>query len=254
MEDRICTGTKPKKTCIDDNCDRPVLARGLCPTHYSYWHRSQRVYTIVCLACGQKAQVPRNYQTHCSYKCGMDSVNAAKAGMTVQEWLSRPDFMRGRRKWTRIQRKAQKAAQGTKGRGSWVSKTCKMCPSVFVVRASSTDRCCSETCTAKNKQEVRHRKVARRRARKLDAFIEDVDRMTVFERDKFVCYLCKRRTKLYPNKSWHPRKATVDHVIPLAAGRNAGGLHGYQNCRTACQECNSRKSDRGGGEQLALAV
>lgn len=244
------------KSCSIDGCTRPVLARTYCPTHYSSWHRSQLKYTITC-HCGKTARVKKRITKHCSYQCGMDSVNAAKAGMSVHEWLSRPDFMRGRHRrlhYLRAQRKAKKAALGTKGRGAWASRHCKICQSLFLVRASSTDRCCSDTCTARNKKEVLHRKLARRRARKLDAFIEDVDRLKVFQTDNYICYLCNRRVKLYPNKTYHPRKATVDHVIPLAAGRNSGGLHGYVNCRTACQECNSRKSDRGGGEQLALAV
>lgn len=89
----------------------------------------------------------------------------------------------------------------------------------------------------------------RRRARLINAFVEDVDRSAVFKADSYRCYLCGHKTD--PTKSYpHPKSPTIDHVIPL----NKGGLHERGNCRTACAKCNSAKQDRGGGEQFALVI
>lgn len=89
----------------------------------------------------------------------------------------------------------------------------------------------------------------RRRARALAAFIEDVPRFEVFQRDGYRCHLCNRKTN--PAKTVpHPRAPTIDHIIPLSKG----GKHDRWNCRTACYRCNASKCNRGGGEQFILAI
>lgn len=88
---------------------------------------------------------------------------------------------------------------------------------------------------------------ARRRARMLEAFVEDVDPVRVFEADGYRCYGCDRKClKGAPNN--HLLQPTMDHVIPLSKG----GKHEYANIRTMCRQCNVRKGNRGGGEQLLL--
>jgi len=78
----------------------------------------------------------------------------------------------------------------------------------------------------------------RRRAQKLAAFVEDVDRQLVFERESYRCYLCHGECLPgAPNN--HPRQPTLDHVIPLVAD----GKHAYFNTHTACRLCNSTKGD-----------
>lgn len=90
---------------------------------------------------------------------------------------------------------------------------------------------------------IRHR----RRALKKSAFVENVDLMTVLERDKWMCGICGKKIPkgvAYP----HPLYRTLDHVVPLAVG----GEHSYANIQSAHFGCNAAKSCRGGGEQLAL--
>lgn len=87
----------------------------------------------------------------------------------------------------------------------------------------------------------------RRRALLMDAFIEDVDPVRVFEAENYRCYGCgKQCLKDAPNN--HLLQPTIDHVIPLSMG----GTHEYANCRTMCRQCNCTKGNRGGGEQLLL--
>lgn len=74
--------------------------------------------------------------------------------------------------------------------------------------------------------------------RKRGAFVEAVERRKVYERDGWVCQLCRLpvpRDKRAP----HPKAATLDHIIPLAGG----GTHAYANVQLAHFLCNSRKSD-----------
>lgn len=88
---------------------------------------------------------------------------------------------------------------------------------------------------------------ARYRARKRDAWVEDVDRDVVLKRDRWVCGICGEkipRTAIYPD----PLSPSIDHVIPLAVG----GEHSYANTQASHFLCNSVKQHRGEGEQLAL--
>lgn len=87
----------------------------------------------------------------------------------------------------------------------------------------------------------------RYRARKRGAFVEDVDRSAVLERDGWRCGICGEkipRSARYPE----PRSASVDHVVPLSRG----GKHEMKNVQAAHLICNALKRDRGAGDQLAL--
>jgi 5-methylcytosine-specific restriction endonuclease McrA len=68
-----------------------------------------------------------------------------------------------------------------------------------------------------------------RRARKAEAFVEEVDRKVVWERDEGKCQWCGCDV---PYKEMH-----LDHVIPLAKG----GEHSYANTQVLCASCNGRK-------------
>lgn len=76
------------------------------------------------------------------------------------------------------------------------------------------------------------------RARVRDAFVEDVDPLVVFDRDKYVCQRCGTQCQRssYPARDY----ATVDHVIALTNG----GEHSYSNTQTLCFSCNAAKGNR----------
>ncbi len=77
------------------------------------------------------------------------------------------------------------------------------------------------------------------RALKWGARHEPIDKIKVFERDGWVCQICyepvDRRAK-WP----HPRSASLDHIIPFAAG----GDHTYDNVQCSHWECNGRKHSK----------
>lgn len=99
--------------------------------------------------------------------------------------------------------------------------------------------------------EVRRRanraKTQRRRAATRGADVEVVHTDVVGDRDGWRCGICRRRvdrTKVYP----HPRSPSLDHIVPLSEH----GEHSYANTRISHLACNRKRSNRGGGEQLAL--
>lgn len=82
------------------------------------------------------------------------------------------------------------------------------------------------------------RKNDRRRAILLDAYVEDVDRMELWERDKGICGICGEW--IDPELPWPEKMSkTLDHVIPITKG----GKHSWANAQIAHAVCNSRKNN-----------
>lgn len=78
----------------------------------------------------------------------------------------------------------------------------------------------------------------RYRSRKRDAWVEDVSRTVVLERDNWTCHLCGEtipQNIKYPHRQY----GTLDHVLPLAKG----GTHEYANVKAAHFICNALKQD-----------
>lgn len=73
---------------------------------------------------------------------------------------------------------------------------------------------------------------ARRRATAADAFVEHVDRSTVWLRDGGICHLCGQAAD---PSDWH-----LDHIVPLARG----GQHSYTNTAVSHPRCNLSKGAR----------
>jgi len=72
----------------------------------------------------------------------------------------------------------------------------------------------------------------RRRARKLDQFVEDIDPQVIWDRDQGICGICK-------DPADHDR-FDIDHIMPLSKG----GEHSYVNAQLAHPSCNYRKGDK----------
>lgn len=87
---------------------------------------------------------------------------------------------------------------------------------------------------------------ALRRMRVQAATVEDFAPRQVYERDDWLCRLCRR--PIDPAIAWpDPMSPSVDHRVPLAKG----GEHSMANAQAAHLGCNSRKRDR--LDELGLA-
>lgn len=71
---------------------------------------------------------------------------------------------------------------------------------------------------------------SRRRAQRLNQFVENVERAILYDRDKGMCYLCN--IPVDPN-DWH-----MDHKFPLSKG----GEHSYANMAVSHPHCNLSKN------------
>lgn len=75
-------------------------------------------------------------------------------------------------------------------------------------------------------------KSAGRRAKRLSAFVENVDKKELWKRHDGICGICRTPVAL--------DHTTIDHVVPLSRG----GLHSYANTQPAHSECNTAKGNQ----------
>lgn len=135
----------------------------------------------------------------------------------------------------------KRCGQPATAKGSNSSATCLKCQQQAKAEAKRR---------AKQKYGRNHRQRARHHGVKYVAFpVRDI-----YERDGYRCQLCGKA--VLPKAAYrkrdgkiHPRSPTIDHIVPMCRGGN----HEPDNCQTACFQCNTIKSDRGGG-QLRLAI
>lgn len=127
---------------------------------------------------------------------------------------------------------------------------CVMCGTEVIRRIDSSrlaGHCCSVECrrlrqfgTATNGETYDWNSDAVRRARANGCLVIDqIDRLTVMERDHWTCYLCGIDTSMMSDP-FDPRSATVDHVVSLTNG----GEHSMRNVRCCCLSCNASKANR----------
>jgi 5-methylcytosine-specific restriction endonuclease McrA len=76
-------------------------------------------------------------------------------------------------------------------------------------------------------------------ARQADFYNIRENRLKIYERDNYHCSYCGKQLSRFT--------ATLDHVTPV----REGGDHSAENLKTACLECNSRKTARPLGDFLA---
>lgn len=173
--------------------------------------------------------VGRNRSKYCSAECAQ--AETAERGIARHEAL-RNDAVRteqraaaSRRHYLKARADKEAAAKRLRAIAEW--------------RAKNADKMAEQNrrWQIENADRVRA-KIQRRRARLLDAFVEDVDPTVVWDRDDGVCGVCGLpidRALAWP----HKMSKTLDHIVPLARG----GTHEYANMQLAHAVCNARKND-----------
>lgn len=184
-----------------------------------------------CAYCGDPFTTRKSGSLYCSMPCRRMRAAASRQG---RDWSTSTELIhdpKPRRTFT---------PEHTSSGRIFVSGECRRCGDLFTIIDQLENRYCSTRCARADGKD-------RRRARKREAFVENVYRAKVFERDGWRCQICRRkvdRLKAAP----HPKAPTLDHIIPLAKG----GTHEPRNAQLACFTCNSRKGDRFSGDQLLL--
>lgn len=136
-------------------------------------------------------------------------------------------------------RRLKRAAAGPSKRRTWYMGWCPECGESFASPQPHQTTCSKRCATRRNK--------GVRRARKRRAYVEDVYRVKVYERDNWHCQICHRPVRRDVEVPHH-LAPTLDHIVALAHG----GEHSYANVQLAHFICNARKSH--GPAQLRMVA
>lgn len=122
---------------------------------------------------------------------------------------------------------------------------CKVCFKLFVftIKMGRHQVYC-DSCTKKKKQHNARIDKARRRAIERGVYAERINPMYVFERDKWVCHICKKKTNKFFRGTDKSKAPELDHIISLADG----GTHTYKNVACSCRKCNGLKGRNSYGQ------
>ena len=114
-----------------------------------------------------------------------------------------------------------------------VKVNCIDCNKEYI--AGKQSKRCIECNRIKQKE---YRQNIKRRVRRYGGIRIPYRSIDVFKRDKWICYICNKKTISYPKDGYHENGATIDHIIPLSLG----GSDELSNIKTCCHKCNSVKS------------
>lgn len=147
----------------------------------------------------------------------------------------------------------QRDTHPTKAPPDMASRPCVSCGTPFTPLrpAGYSAAYCSPTCRNREASARRRANQGSNYEHRTDRAVGRVRRHAIYERDRWVCQLCRR--KVNPKLTVpHPQAATLDHVLPVSLG----GTHDEWNLQLAHFGCNSKKRNKvhGEGEQLRLAV
>lgn len=218
--------------CKTDGCDRPMRAKGLCSSHYNkkfYPDRHKAMSAVLCAACGaivaRSTSLNKARRPACSSRC--------RSYLQSGRWPEDGKELIGpvaRRAQSVDERLALLGVTGVvAGLGrKIISGTCPYCGTVFVdaSRDASNKKFCSPHCTSRF-----HRRAG-------GSWITRAERLSIYERDGWVCQLCLDPVDadLHHSDDW---AASLDHIVP----RSKGGTHDHKNLRMVHRWCNAVLGD-----------
>ena len=125
------------------------------------------------------------------------------------------------------------------------------------IRRRKLSRFCTEACRGCHKKKMRElnrqseaskraSRIAKSKRRALvrTTQVENIDPIAVFNRDKWVCHLCRRKTLPSRRGTKDARAPELEHIVSLANG----GTHTWGNVACACRGCNIAKGAKDFGQ------
>lgn len=175
-------------------------------------NRKLSIRISACAECGRRCEM-WSLKKYCSESCK----RAASSKRLSMVWIAKRD----------------------RANSSREVRACVVCGSEF--RVGLRTLCCSEMCSAQLERDRRSGHTHKRRADRFGCSYEHVDRIRVFERDKWRCQICGVKVDR--------QSAELDHIVPMSMG----GAHSYANAQCACATCNRKKGAKPFG-QLHLGI
>lgn len=258
--------------CASFECKGEHKAKGLCSTHYMRLKRTGSIESLCfsCTHCGGKFESQRQNSMYCSNACKVAAWKA-KNGRIEYDYVRLVSAFwtgycadcnvaiggqRERLRCSDCQAVAERTQASSwavttaerKHRGAGLVVACDECAVLFcpLYGASHTRLCLC----CKSGRESKAKGISRlaRKMRQKCQTVESVNPFKVFDRDGWICQLCKRKTPKALRGTIDPRAPELDHIMPVSLG----GEHSYRNTQCSCRACNGAKSNRPMGQMLLI--
>lgn len=234
------------RTCVD--CGRPHRARGYCGSCYNRHYAKPSQALTPCTVCDTMVMKDKRDHTKRQPVCS----DMCRTYLQRGHWpiCELPPWPTSRRELALA--KLATVALLPPSRKRWYAGRCVECGSTFIHNMPHTNTC-SYGCSRRWQHRIDN---TVRRMRVRGATVERFAPREIFERDGWRCQIprCVFRSRLVARTKVVPddRAAVLDHIIPLAAGVEAGGVHSRANTQCAHFRCNSIKRDNAADDQLLL--
>lgn len=220
---RIKNNIENNIICSFDGCNNFAYNKGKCKSHYSKEYRLENnLYKQItekkCKHCNINFFSKGNNKKFCSVSCGglfRARINGIKPAIRINEII------------------------------------CNECKKLFKPKKSERSTFCSRECSIKNQssnaikslkrnyESFKSCKKRRKERIKLNGY-EIINKLKVFERDKWKCHICGCKTPKELKGTMAMNSPEIDHIVPIASG----GSHTYSNVACACKRCNIKKSTK----------
>lgn len=227
---------KRNRPCSVDGCERGVLARGYCPSHYkSEYHvpkfgATKRKPVARTCVCGVVVFSVQGRAKYCSDMCRYawrDVVRSESRDVVLWEPPLHIPVVRMPRVTVLPPKQSRR-----------FGCVCVVCGVAFV--ADGMHRTCSKACRRERVSESVDR-ARRKYAASRGGFAPSASfRLAICERDGWHCQLCGVETSRVYSPT-DPLSPTLDHIQPQSLSEVPD--HSVANLRLACAMCNSRRSN-----------
>lgn len=258
--------------CAVDDCEGDAsangAARGWCGKHYGRW---QRTGDPLKVRKSQGNRGPRNVPPRAPCEVDGCATTSVHVGLCVKHygrwrrhgttgptkpWIDLPDGL----KWCTGHQEARPVDEFPPSGGSYCSACSAEVSQRWAERNRERRRASYRAyyeshaeqrragTRAWRENNPRKAAAARRRRKALERAVrvEDFTDAEIFERDGWICQLCRKR--IDRSAPWpKPRSPSIDHIVPLSCG----GDHSRTNVQAAHLRCNLKKQ-AGGTDQLRL--
>jgi len=219
-------------------------------------HRPRGFYCAGCKRHTNRKRGSKDAAKFCSRECSFDMLTLLKKETSALQRIGQGQRLRvesTRKEMVEPEVRALlRIAAGIRIR----TTSCLGCGRSHI-RRRKFSRFCTEICRERhqcNSRELHRKSEAGRRTKRIAKSkrrallratqVESIDPIDVFNRDKWVCHLCKKKTLKSKRGTCDDRAPELEHIVSLSNG----GTHTWGNVSCSCRKCNHEKGAKDLGQ------